>query len=232
MNEGNQLSVYRYTGELLFKIDYKPAVVEARHEDTGAGARTKTQALLFAASWRPMPEDAGYVDKPATPRAAGAPKRKKGLPGVTENVSDGPPVAAYRPKGGGGGTSLISQMMRGEISAPEPAARDTGGGWDLKEGPKPLEEWEVKKMQREAKKEAERKELEAKEAEKELLRNIVKEEKDSKKKLKELKRQLEGLEELKEKDWDELTEEDDAQLEGEVELRQQIAELEKKVGGG
>merc|ERR1719159_48390 len=53
MNEGNQLSVYRYTGEMLFKIDFKPQFVEARHEDTGAGARTKTQALLFAASWRP-----------------------------------------------------------------------------------------------------------------------------------------------------------------------------------
>merc|ERR1711953_238056 len=108
MNEGNQLSLYRYTGEQLWKIDFKPKIVEGRHEDTGAGARTKTQALLFWASWRPNDQ---FEDKPATPR--GGPKRKKGLPDELANAPA--PAAAYRPKGAGGyggSTNLVAAMMR------------------------------------------------------------------------------------------------------------------------
>lgn len=227
MNEGNQITVFRYTGEQLFKIEYKPSVVAARHEDTGAGARTKTQAILFSASWRPRA--GAYEDKPATPR--GGPKRKKGLPegdavgGNTTSSAGG----AYRPKGavGGGGASLIQAMMRGEIDTPQVTReKDEFGGWKTAEQ-KPLEEWEIRKIEKERKKEAERKEQEAKEQEKQALRNVEQSQKDGKKKLKLLKAQLEELDALKEKDWDELTEEDEAQLELETEIRAQIAELEK-----
>lgn len=231
MNEGNQLTVYRYTGEQLFKIEYKPSVVEARHEDTGAGARTKTQALLYATSWRPMPGT--YEDKPATPRG-GTTKRKKGLPET--NASDASAGAgagaAYRPKGAsgyGGGGSLVTAMMRGEIDTPQVSReKDDFGRWKVEEQ-KPLEEWEIRKMERERKKENERKEQEAKEQEKKALLDVEQAVKDTKKKIKELKKQLEDLEPLKEKGWDELTEEEDAQLELEGELLAQLAELEKSV---
>merc|ERR1719172_339014 len=77
-------------------------------------------------------------------------------------------------------------MMRGELDA-SPA---TGGRFD-KTGEintaAPLEEWEIRKIERQRKKEAEQREAEEKEAEKQLLRDIVKEEKDIKKKLKQLK---------------------------------------------
>mmetsp|Transcript_13021 Transcript_13021/g.27078 ORF Transcript_13021/g.27078 Transcript_13021/m.27078 type:complete len:100 (+) Transcript_13021:1-300(+) len=52
--------------------------------------------------------------------------------------------------------------------------------------------------------------------------------------LKELKLQLAALEPLKEKGWDELTEEDEKQMETEVALRDEISGLEaalEKVGG-
>lgn len=225
MNEGNQLSLYRYTGEMVWKIDFKPNVVAARHEDTGGGARTKTQALLFWASVRPMKGE----DQPASPR--GGPKRKKGLP--DENASAAPAAAAYRPKGaggysaagGGGSTNLVQAMMRGEIGTPSDG-KSIGDRWANEDAPKQLEEWEIRKLEREAKKDREKKEQEAKDAEKEALRNVEKDQKNSKKKLKELKAQLEELEKLKDKDWDELTEEDEEQLEGEADIRMQIAALE------
>eukprot|EP00928_Gymnodinium_smaydae_P079747 TRINITY_DN63600_c0_g1_i1.p1 TRINITY_DN63600_c0_g1~~TRINITY_DN63600_c0_g1_i1.p1 ORF type:complete len:644 (+),score=187.66 TRINITY_DN63600_c0_g1_i1:161-2092(+) len=225
MNEGNQLSLYRYTGEHLYQILFKPKVVEARHEDTGAGARTKTQALLFGASWRPS---AAYEDTPATPR--GGPKRKKGLPDANENSGAAQTTTqAYRPKGvGAGGSSLVAAMMRGEIDAPAATPQRTtdGQGWEVKEV-KPLEEWEIRKLERERKKEQEKREQKAKEDEKQALREVEQGVKDAKRKLKQLKEELANLEQLKEKDWDELTDEDEELLAGEIDLRAQIAELEK-----
>eukprot|EP00931_Biecheleriopsis_adriatica_P001610 TRINITY_DN1019_c0_g1_i3.p1 TRINITY_DN1019_c0_g1~~TRINITY_DN1019_c0_g1_i3.p1 ORF type:complete len:646 (+),score=163.15 TRINITY_DN1019_c0_g1_i3:93-2030(+) len=230
MNEGNQVTLYTYSGDQLAHLAFKPDVVEGRHEDTGAGARTKTQAILFAARWRPFKNK--YEDRPASPPRDGT-KRTKGLstqgPATTGGYSGA--TGAYRPRGSDGGGS-VAAMMRGELSIPESATREfTQGqkeGWEARPPPPQLEEWEIRKMEREAKKLAEQKALEAKEAEKQAIRDLEKGEKDTKKKLKELKKQLEELEVLKDKDWDELTEEDEAILEGEVELREQIAQLEKK----
>mmetsp|Transcript_47528 Transcript_47528/g.133788 ORF Transcript_47528/g.133788 Transcript_47528/m.133788 type:complete len:642 (-) Transcript_47528:174-2099(-) len=226
MNEGNQLSMYRYTGELIFKIDYVPETVEARHEDTGAGARTKTQALLYAASWRPTSEErsADFEDRPASPARTGT-KRVKGLPSATATAgpaSSG--AAAYRPRGAGtdaGGS--VAAMMRGEL--PSEAQR-----WgEAPPSMQPMEEWEIRKLEREAKKAAEKKAEQEKEAAIQARKDAEKAERGEKKKLKELKEQLQQLEALKDKEWDELTEEDEEQLEGEVALRAEIAELEKRL---
>ncbi|CAK0875066.1 unnamed protein product [Prorocentrum cordatum] len=230
MNEGNQITIFRYTGETLIRIDYVPEKVEGRHEDTGAGARTKTQALLFAASWRPCPDT--YKDTPATPRPAGAPKRKKGLPeGQTAEVKT---TAAWAVKGPGAssGGSLVAAMMRGEVNLPSndaPSGGRGGPGWDT-EVAKPLEEWEIRKLEKERQKEAEKKAAEEVQARKQKVASVEQAEKDSKKRLKELKQKLEELEALKDKEWDELTEEDEAELEGEIELRDEIKLLEKKIG--
>jgi len=99
MNEGNQISIYRYTGERVLQIEYKPAIIEGRHEDTGAGARTKTQALLYATSWRPVADRNAYEDKPASPRPGA--KRQKGLPDATA-AAPSSNAPAYRPRGAGG----------------------------------------------------------------------------------------------------------------------------------
>lgn len=224
MNEGNQISMYRYSGELLFRMDFVPDVVEARHEDTGAGARTKTQALLFASTWRPS-GSRKWEDRPASPPRNGT-RRKKGLPDNSASTT-GPPVAAYRPRGAGNEGSSVALMMRGELAAP-PAS---GWGDSDSKAPTlaPMEDWEIRKMQRQAQKDAELKEKQEKEAEIQARKDFEKDEKNDKKKLKGLKEKLVELEALKDKEWDELTEEDEAQLEGEVELRAQIVELEKKV---
>lgn len=70
MNEGNQISIYKYTGERMLKMEFKPDHVEGRHADTGGGARTKTQALLYTASWRPDGSKK-YEDRAASPPRAG-----------------------------------------------------------------------------------------------------------------------------------------------------------------
>lgn len=233
MNEGNQVTIYKYNGEQLAHLAFKPDFVEARHEDTGAGARTKTQALLYAARWRPDGTKK-HEDRPASPPRDGA-KRTKGLstqgPATTGGYSGA--TGAYRPRGAdssGGGS--VAAMMRGELSIPESAARElTQGqkeGWEARPPPPQLEEWEIRKMEREAKKLAEQKALDEKEAAKQAIRDMEKGVKDTKKKLQELKKQLEEMEALKDKDWDELTEEDEDILEGEVDLREQIAKLEMK----
>lgn len=229
MNEGNQITIYKYNGERLLHIPYVPDVIEGRHEDTGAGARTKTQALLYAASWRPD-TPGKHEDRPASPARAGT-KRTKGLP-TAAAAAAGAPTQAYRPRGaeGGSGFSAVAAMMRGEIDVPvnnAPRERDGPTGWEVKVAPV-LEEWEIRKLEKEAKKLAEQKALEAKEKEKQAIRDMEQAEKDTKKKLKQLKAELEELEKLKDKAWDELTEEDEAALEGEITLRDQIAELEKK----
>jgi len=226
MNEGNQLSIYRYTGEKTLRMDYVPAHVEARHEDTGAGARTKTQALLFQASWRPDGTKQ-YEDRPASPPRPGE-RRKKGLPDGSQAKAAAPAGGAYRPRGEASGS--VAAMMRGEVDLPMPSAGESGrsgGGWDYTEPPK-LQEWEIRKIERDRKKEAEKKAQEEKDQEKAAIKSIEKAEKDGKKRIKEIKKQLEEVEQAKEKDWDEMTEEDEGLLEAEVGLRNELAELEEK----
>jgi len=227
MNEGNQLSMYKYTGELVFKIDYVPDHIEGRHEDTGAGARTKTQALLYAASWRPVqPERSTFEDRAASPPRSGT-KRVKGLPAATAAAGAAASGPAYRPRGAdGGGGGMVAAMMRGEL--PETTKDEK---WGSKEGPAmaPLEDWEIRKLEREAKKAAALKEQQEKDAVVQARKDAASAEKADKKKLKELKEKLAGLEAIKDKDWDEMTDEDEEQLEGEVALRAEIAELEKKL---
>ncbi|OLP74745.1 hypothetical protein AK812_SmicGene45635, partial [Symbiodinium microadriaticum] len=65
----------RVTRTRLQDEEFKPDKIEARHEDTGAGARTKTQALLYAAKWRPDGKKA-HEDRPASPPRDGE-KRPK-----------------------------------------------------------------------------------------------------------------------------------------------------------
>jgi len=217
MNEGNQISLYQHSGEMLIQLLYKPEIIEGRHEDTGAGARTKTQAVLYAAGWRPG-QDVHYEDRPATPRPGQ--KRKKGLP-----VEEKKPVTsqAWKPRGESGG-SLVAAMMRGEVAAPE-AARS----WDAAPEVKQLEDWEVRKLERERKKAEEQRLKDEEEARKQAIRDMEKEKKDGKKELKELKAQLEELQTLKDKDWDELTDEDEERLDKEQDIVARIAQLEKTV---
>mmetsp|Transcript_63010 Transcript_63010/g.150103 ORF Transcript_63010/g.150103 Transcript_63010/m.150103 type:complete len:638 (+) Transcript_63010:78-1991(+) len=218
MNEGNQISIYQHTGEQLIQFLYKPEHIEGRHEDTGAGARTKTQAILYASGWRPG-QEVNFEDRPATPRPGQ--KRKKGLP-----VEEKKPVAAaaWKPRGESGG-SLVAAMMRGEISTPEPSK----GSWDTGPEVKQLEDWEVRKLERERKKAEEQRLKDEEEARKQAIRDVEKELKGSKKELKELKQQLEDLQKLKDKDWDELTEEDEESLDKEQEILTRIAQLEKSL---
>jgi len=228
MNEGNQITIYKYTGEPLLKIEFKPDFIEGRHEDTGAGARTKTQALLYAAKWRPDGKKL-HEDRPASPPRAGE-KRAKGLPtaaaaGAAASFGSS---NAYRPRNAEGGMSTVAAMMRGEVAVPEGPQRGRLEEWESKPVAPQLEDWEIKKLEKEAKKLAEQQAKEAQEKKKEALRNLEKGEKDTKKRIKELKQQLEELELLKEKDWDELTEEDEVVLEGEVALRAELASLEGK----
>lgn len=219
MNEGNQLSIWRYNGDMQLKMEYK--LPRVRHEDDGAGARTATQAYLYAASWRPYP--GRFEDAPVTPRTGG--KRPKGLP--DEAASRPPPRAAYR--AGGEAGSSVAAMMRGEIEAPEPSEpRGDGRGWDLAEAPKPLEPWEIKKLEKEKKKAEELKAQQEKEAERQKIKDVEKEIKDEKKLLKQLKEEVAEIEKLEDKEWDELTEEDEAELERMVDIRARIAELEGK----
>mmetsp|Transcript_39929 Transcript_39929/g.72347 ORF Transcript_39929/g.72347 Transcript_39929/m.72347 type:complete len:647 (+) Transcript_39929:77-2017(+) len=227
MNEGNQISVYTYTGEQILKLEYKPEVVQARHEDTGAGARTKTQALLFASSWRPENlSEKRFEDRAASPPRDGK-KRPKGLPAAAEKLSA--PTAAYRPKGAEGGAySSVAAMMRGEIEvAKQERVSDGLGGWELKQAAPVMEEWEIKKMEKEAKKAYDDAEKAKVEADKQAIRDFQKGLKGNKQELSKLKEELAELQKLKDKDWDEMTEEDEEALEGEIDLRNKITELEK-----
>lgn len=228
MNEGNQITVYKYTGDPVLKMEFKPDFIEGRHEDTGAGARTKTQALLFAARWRP---DGGekHQDRAASPPRTGE-KRVKGLPvAAAPGTGYTPQANAYRPRNAdSGAVNTVAAMMRGEVAIPEGAPRERTEPWEVKPVAAPLEAHEVRKMEKEAKKLAEQKEKEAKEKHQQALRELVQDEKDAKKRIKELKAELEELEKLKDKEWDELTEEDEVVLEGEAALRAELAALEKK----
>lgn len=226
MNEDNQVSIFRYTSERLLKIDFKPA-------NTGAGKKlADAAAMLFAASWRPNSTD--YKDMPATPRDGG-PKRPKGLPSETAAVVSAgaaeSKVGAYRPAGArGGGASSIAAMMRGEVDVlPAPAREERWG--DTTKGEMTHEEIKAKLKEQ---KEAEKKERLAKEeaarlANEAALKTAKRSDADEKK-LERLKKELEALEGLKDKAWDELTSDDEAELEKELDLRSRIAVLEKKVG--
>lgn len=228
MNEGNQITIYTYSGEKLLKLDYKPENIEGRHEDTGAGARTKTQALLYAAGWKPIPAGK-YEDKPASPRPAGSKPRKKGLPaGEAVKAGSG---SAWKPRGAGGGDaggSLVAAMMRGELDAPTTERTRDAGGWELNTA-KPLEEWEIRKLEKERKKAEEKRIEEEKEQERQKIKDIEQGEKNDKKRLKELKKQLEEIAAAKDKEWDELTDEDEEMLEKEADIIEEIARLEKKL---
>merc|ERR1712129_356531 len=215
-----------YTGERMLKMEFKPDHGEGRHEDTGGGARTKTQALLYMASWRPAGSKK-YEDRAASPPRAGT-RRKKGLEDAQVTAKAGSSAGAYRPRGAmGEGGSSVAAMMRGDVEIPAIEARTNGDKWDYKETPK-LEEWEIRKMEKEAKKAAEQKAKEEEEKVKQAIRDIEKGGKNAKKRLKEVKQLLEELEKLKDKEWDELTEEDEEALEKETGLREELAELEKK----
>lgn len=232
MNEGNQISMYTYTGEHLFKIEYVPEVIEARHEDTGAGARTKTQALLYTASWRPVGGNRKYESRAASPPRDGK-KRLKAL--SVDSAPDGPKstTGAYRPRGAGGGggeTNFVAAMMKGEM--PESTGRSGGDKWEDGKPKEPqLEDWEIRKIQNDMKKEAKKKEQEKIDADKQARKDAEGDITKGKLKLKQIKQQLEELDTLKDKGWDELTEEDEEQLDNEMELRAECAELEKKFGG-
>merc|ERR1712151_736206 len=153
MNEGNQITMFKYTGEKILDLPFKPDKVEGRHEDTGAGARTKTQALLYRAVWRPDGKKQ-YQDRAASPPPAGS-KRKKGLPDDSDALK--PVVAAYRPKGEASGS--VAAMLRGEIDLPTTGSSVVGAGkegWTTNEPPK-LKEWEIRKIEKERKKAEEKK---------------------------------------------------------------------------
>merc|ERR1712032_1130315 len=115
---------------------------------TGAGARTKTQALLFRASWRPSKKQ--YEDRPASPPPAGQ-KRQKGLP--DDSAASKSATAAYRPRGTDAG-GAVAAMMRGEIDAPKSGggsmSKGGEGGWTTNE-PAPLADWELRRIEKERK---------------------------------------------------------------------------------
>jgi len=226
MNEDNQISVWGYNaGERMLQVDFKPAV------DVAGGGRKAADAgaMLWAASWRPDGKGA-FKDREASPPPKGV-KRVKGLPSDDLNAKSG--GGAYRPKGTGG-YSGVAAMMRGELDAPPKAGEQSGDrGWAAtpqltwQEQEAQQKEWIKQKKAAEKKKIAD--EEEAKEKAKDELRALSKKQEDGAKRLVKLKEKLATLDALKDKDWDELTEEDEAQLEDEVSIRQQIAELEKKV---
>lgn len=237
MNEDNQASVYRYTGERLLRIDFKPDANSAAAGRKAADAG----AMLFAAGWRPCAEGT-HKDRPASPSRTG--RRQKGFPteGAGGLASMPSKVAAYRPagaRGPGGGGGMVGAMMRGEVDFVAPSSsldgRGGGGGdrggdrWgETTSGGMTHEELKEKlKEQRDAEKKAKLAEEEAARLAKEAERAFFNQIEDSEKRLRKLKKELAKLQELKEKEWDELTEEDEAQLEGELALREQIAQLEK-----
>merc|ERR1712151_721589 len=129
---------------------------------TGAGARTKTQALLYAANWRPMPGK--FEDRPASPPRDGK-KRAKGLPS-SDAPDTKPKVAAYRP--GGQASGIVAMMMNNEMDVPQTGAGLIGRdkeSWAVQEAPK-LEEWEIGKLEKEKEKAEENKKKKKKGGEK------------------------------------------------------------------
>merc|ERR1719223_2281604 len=193
-------------------------------------------AMLFASSWRPVYPDA-FEDKALTPRKG---KAVKGLPaeGLAGAAQGGGSSARPAARGGGGGS--IQDMMKGLVSVDAGEQRGWGDGGGAAAAARPPAEpekqltWEELQAEKKARKDAEKKrkqeDEEAARKEKEDLYASRKKVEGSEKKLEKLKKQLAELDGLKDKEWDELTEEDDAKLDGEIELRKEIAELEKLLG--
>lgn len=238
MNEDNQVYIYDYVGEQVVFIPFSPKKVRG-----GPARACDAGAMLYAAAWRPA---SGFSDPPTSPRG---PRRIKGcLPseGDDKSVKAGTYVAG----GADGKGSLTAMMMRGEV----PASEGRGGGWGESKGEskgegkgggkgfgfEPEERdtrtWEEveadkKKRQRERKeavRAAEQEKVEALEGAKKRDRKIE----AAEKKLEALKETLKSLDALKDKEWDELTSDDEAQLEKEVDLKAQIQELEEKIKNG
>lgn len=227
MNEDNQISVFNYQeGAKVLQVDFKPT-------DANGGGRKAADAgaMLWEASWRPDAKGdlAKHQDRAASPPPKSV-KRVKGLPAEHSAAAGG---GAYRPKGGGG-FSGVAAMMRGELPTPDAAPTPAPGavGWAAsppqltwQEQAEEAKKWEkekkaLQKKQKEAEIQAEEDKLNAR-------KNVGKEIEDKAKLLKSLKEKLAHFDKLKDKEWDELTEEDEAELEGEIDVRAQIAELEK-----
>lgn len=232
MNQDNQISVWHYqAGEKQLQLDFKPA------DDAEGGGRKAADAgaMLWAASWRPGGKGQ-YKDRPASPPPKGV-KRVKGLPPDAKSSA-----GAFRAKGTGGGFNAVAAMMSGELAVPDGAGNgDRGWAADPATGapaaaPPPKLTWaeqaqqqkEWEKEKKKVQKQQKGKEAEAKEAAKDEVRGIVKKQEEDEKKLKKLKEELAALELLKDKEWDELTDEDEAQLEGELDIIAQIKELENR----
>jgi len=217
MNEDNKIVIFSYTGEQVLKLDFRPSTQEG-----GGRKAADAGAMLYAASWRPDGRSL-YKDRPASPPRGGA-RRRKGLPsegaggGATSTAS----APAYRPKAAGAaGNGSVAAMMRGEVEAPKTE------GWGSSSAPMTWEEEaRIKKEQKDAAKRAKEAVEEAAKQAKAEVRAAMKEITDADKKLIRLKKQLAQVETAKDKEWDELTSEDEGLLEGEFDLRAQIAALE------
>jgi translation initiation factor 2A len=233
MNEDNQISIWHYnTGDLIVKLDYRPqGALRTGGGAEGGRAAADAGAMLYAASWRPDGKGA-YKDRAASPVPAGK-KRVKGLKVDDLKTKEG--GGAYRPKGGGG-FSGVAAMMRGELEVPSNAPA-VGGGWELKGDAPPAKPLTWQEQEQQAKEWAKEKkalakkekadEEEAKQAKKDELKAIADKIKGGDKRLADLKAQLAELDKIKDKEWDELTDEDEAELEKEIEIKALIAELEK-----
>jgi len=238
MNEDNQISIWHYnTGENIVKLDFTPTgVLRTGGGSEGGRAAADAGAMLYAASWRPDGKEV-FKDRAASPVPVGK-KRTKGLKVDDLKTKEG--GGAYRPKGGGG-FSGVAAMMRGELEVPTMAG--VGGGWELKDGAtagppaKPLtwqeqeqaaKDWakEKKKLAKEEKAEEEQ----VKQAKKDEITAIANKIKGGDKRLADLKAQLANMDKIKDKEWDELTDEDEAELEKEIEIKALIAEIEKEKG--
>jgi len=227
MNEDNQISVWHsQTGELILKVDFKPeGALRTGGGSEGGRAAADSGAMLWAASWKP--DNSGTFKDQECDAAPKGTKRVKGLP--ADSTASG---GAYRPKGGAGFNS-ISAMMRGELAAPDAAgAPGADRGWSAtpamtwQEEQIKQQEWIKEKKVLEKKQKAD--DLQVIQDAKDEKSNLANKFKDQGKRLKEAKAELAELEKLKDKEWDELTEEDDAALEGEFDLMAEIRELEKK----
>jgi len=243
MNEDNQISVWDHlSGDRIFKVDFKPAL------DVAGGGRKAADAgaMLWASTWRPDGKKV-YEDIAAGPPAKGV-KRVKGLPADSTGAGAGG-GGAWRLKGSTNGGGIAAAMMRGELEAP-PAA----GGWGNDGAPPPTggdpkswepgyqkpktwqeleqeqKEWqkEKKAMEKRRKEEEEKAAEDKKAAQKALEKSIADKDKNKGSRLVTLKAEIAELQKLKDKEWDELTEEDEAQLELEMDLLAELAELEKK----
>lgn len=235
MNEDNQISVFGYhEGAKVLQVDFKPSAAkgDANFVPSDANGAARNGAMLWAASWRPDAKGdlAKHQDRAASPPPKGV-KRVKGLP--AENSAPAAGGGAYRPKGGGG-FSGIAAMMRGELPTPDAVTAPAPGAVGYSIPPPQLTWQEQAEEQKKWDKEKKALQKKQKEAENQAVEdklnaraNVGKAIEDKAKLLKSLKEQLAHFDKLKDKEWDELTEEDEAELEGEIDVRAQIAELEK-----